>query len=116
MDLINRIKDLEVALHDKNTLLQITFRMTETSANLLRLFLGLELVTPELIDERLPDSTEIKVAVFRLRESLRPYGIRVQSKRKLGYWLEPEDKAKILDMVDNRRQATPPGDLHPLTA
>jgi protoheme ferro-lyase len=52
-----------------------------------------------MIQQRLEIATDSKVAIHRLRQHMKPYGVAIQSKRCLGYWLEPETKQLIRDQI-----------------
>lgn len=90
-----RIVELEGVLGLSNDNLGVAFRLSTTLNKLLGCLLATPNVTPDTIVARLKIATDAKVAVHRLREVLKPYGITIQSRRGLGYWLEPEDKEKI---------------------
>jgi len=41
-----------------------------------------------------------KVAVWKLRQRLKPYGIEIRTWRGVGYYLDAEDKAKLRDLLN----------------
>lgn len=95
----NRIRDLELALGQRDDGLAATFRLTPVLNNLMGLLLSVPVVTPEMIRQRLEIASDAKVAAHRLREQLEPFEIKVHSRRNVGYWIEDEDKARIRGMV-----------------
>lgn len=100
-----RNQDLEQALHQNDQDLLLTFRFTPAQTNILGLLLSSNLVTTDMIRQRLRLATQGKTAIFRLRKLLTPWGIKISGRRNLGYWLEPEEKQKIHDLVDRTRKA-----------
>lgn len=95
----NRIRDLELALGQRDEGLLATFRLTPVLNNLMGLLLSVPAVTPEMIRQRLEIAPDAKVAVHRLRRQLAEFDIKIQSRRNVGYWIEDEDKARIRGMV-----------------
>jgi hypothetical protein len=81
----------------------------------LGLLLALPIVTPEMIRQRLEIAPDAKVAIHRLRKHIEPWKIEIGSRRNVGYWLEPEDKAKIKALVSGTAAqivaATPEGNV-----
>lgn len=63
----------------------------------LRLLLKHTRVTTEQLKTRLPRGSEPKCCMFRLRKVLQKRGVELKSQRYLGYWIEPEDKKKLLE-------------------
>jgi hypothetical protein len=96
-----KVRDLELALGQGNDNLAVTFRLTPVLNNLMGLLLTLPTVTPETIRQRLEIAADPKVAIHRLRKHIEPWGIKIRSRRNLGYWLEDEDKAKIKAFLAN---------------
>ena len=96
-----QIRDLKLALGQGNATLAVTFRLTPVLNNLAGLLLALPIVTPEMIRQRLDIAHDAKVAIHRLREHWEPWfgDDLVKSKRNVGYWIEPADKAKIKLMI-----------------
>lgn len=102
----NRIRDLELALGQRDDGLAATFRLTPVLNNLMGLLLSVPAVTPEMIRQRLEIAPDAKVAVHRLRKQLEPFEIKIHSRRNVGYWLEDEDKARIRGMVASKLRAS----------
>lgn len=44
--------------------------------------------------------SQVKVIVSRTRAQLRSHGFDIQSKKEVGYWIEPADKIGIKEKVD----------------
>ncbi len=94
-----RVADLETALEQSNSNLAVTFRLPPALNKLLGLLLSLPNVTSEMVHQRLEIATDAKVAVHRLRHVMTPHGIKIHSRRNLGYWIENSDKLKIREML-----------------
>jgi hypothetical protein len=97
-----RIKDLEEALGQNNRDLAVTFHLTPSLNNLMGLLLSVRSINAVMVRQRLEITTDPKVAIWRLRQHLDRWAdknnqprIDIKSKRTLGYWLEPEEKARI---------------------
>lgn len=116
----DRIRDLEAALKQKDRTLAVTFRLTPTLSDLFGLLVSLPNVTVEMMTQRLGITSEPKVAVSRLREKLKPWGVKIYNARHVGYWLAEEDKARVKQILtqglevsddageDNDLKAPPP--------
>jgi hypothetical protein len=104
-----KISDLKAALKQDDYELLIKFNLTPALNNLLGLLMALDLVTPEMVEQRLEIATAAKVAIHRLRALLKPYGIKIESRRHLGYWLTPETKARIEAMRGRPVPVAQPG-------
>lgn len=102
-----RIRDLEGALHQEDRNLAIAFRLTPALNNLLGLLMSLPVVTPAVIELRLEVVTNARVSMHRLRQCLEPFGVKVMSRRTLGYWLDAETKARIRAMLSPDGVVTP---------
>jgi biotin operon repressor len=70
--------------------------------------LGLMITRPhvcaEMIQQRLDVSSDAKVAKHRLQKALDPWGIKIQCRRGLGYWLSDADKQKVIAMTAEKPQ------------
>lgn len=106
-----RVKDLEGALGQNNELLAVTFKLTPVLNNLLGLLLALPNVTPEMIRQRLEIASDAKVGMHRLREHLKPFGIKIMSRRNLGYWLEDDIKIQVRKLIAEKQRATLQGNV-----
>ena len=79
--------------------LRVVFRLTPQETNLMMLLYTMQLVTPEVIVQRLGIATEVRVAMYRLRRTLVRHGVVINSKRRFGYWLDNETKAQIKEKL-----------------
>jgi len=43
-----------------------------------------------------------KVAVWKLRQKLKPYGIEIKTWRRIGYYLDDENKAKLKALMEKK--------------
>lgn len=84
---------------EDNVKLRIAFKLSQQQVSLLLLLLSMKVVHPQVIYERLSVATEVRVAVHRLRHVLEPFGITIENKRSLGYWLSDESKARIREIL-----------------
>jgi hypothetical protein len=94
-----RIRDLEAALGLHNEKMALTFRLPPQRNQLLGLLLALPTVSEDTIQQRLELATDARVAVFRLRKHLEPFGVVVSSRRHIGYWLEPDMKERVRQLI-----------------
>jgi hypothetical protein len=104
-----RVRDLELALGQRDDSLSATFRLTPVLNNLMGLLLSVPAVTPEMIRQRLEIAPDAKVAMHRLRKHMKDWDIEIHSRRNVGYWLEDEDKTRIRGLIAQkmRGQVTP---------
>lgn len=115
-----RLHDLEAALHQNDATLAITFHLTPMLANVFGLLMTLNLVTTEMIHQRLELTSDGKVTIHRLREHLKdlhktgkiPFPIEVQSKRKVGYWFDKETKDRVKTHLEKVGQSYPDRGKH----
>lgn len=80
-------------------LLRAVYKLPPILCEVLDALVALPLVTQEEIVARTRSRSKkdgLKVTIFRLRKALEPYGINIYSGTSVGYWLEPADKAKVL--------------------
>lgn len=103
----NRIRDLELALGQRDEGLSATFRLTPVLNNLLGLLLSVPTVTPEMVRQRLEIAPDVKVAMWRLRDRLAEFDITIHNRRNVGYWLEDDDKQRIRGMVAAKMNGGP---------
>ena len=82
-----------------NEAMRITFQLTPQETDIMGLLVLLPLVSPDTISERLGIATEVRVAVYRLRITLKHHNIEILSRRKFGYWLTDETKARIKELI-----------------
>jgi DNA-binding response OmpR family regulator len=80
---------------DIDAKLRTTFKLSTQEASILGLLLATDVVSSDLICERLNVATEVRVAIHRLRKTLATHQVEIESKRHLGYWLTPEMKDRI---------------------
>jgi len=98
----SRVSELESKINETAELdLAFAFSLPPTLEKILRLLLAQQRVTTEQLAARLPGGTEVKGALFRLRDRLKPFGVKIQSRRHLGYWIDAADKKKIGIVVKN---------------
>jgi len=47
-------------------------------------------------------TTRTKVAIWKLRQKLRPYGIEIKVWRNIGYYIDDENKAKLRALMEKK--------------
>ena len=77
--------------------LQMRYDLSPTLARLLVLLALNQAVTMKMIRDELGETKAVKVAMHRLRRRLAEIGLVVQSRRSIGYWLEKEDRERVLE-------------------
>jgi biotin operon repressor len=90
------VRDLEAALGRRNAQIKGAFRLPLTQARTFDLLLALPVVSPDLITCAVYNA---KVTIWRLRQRLKPWGLKVQCTRGAGYFLSDDDKLKIREIL-----------------
>ena len=102
-----RIKDLEAVLNQNNIELAVAFKLPQVICNLMGILMAVHIVTPETLQRRL-DVVDPKLSIHRLRAALEPWRARlglsgddkiIHSRRQYGYWIEPEIKIKLREII-----------------
>lgn len=75
------------------------FGLTQQQARLLALLMEVPVASGFDIQRRANMSTEAKVAIHRLRARMKLYGVEIKAKRYYGFWLEPDQKAKVKELM-----------------
>ena len=101
-----KLRDLQYRLHQTDQSLIATFKLPPQRMKLMGLLLTLPIVTTEIIAQRLGIDIEVRVAMNRLRNDLNKWDIKVESRRKLGYWFTDETKARIKALVSRANDVT----------
>lgn len=95
-----RIQELEELLQLDHEHYVRPFNLTQQQAKLMALLMDAPVATAETIHKRVGMDTEAKVVAHRLRQRLKPFGIKISAKRFVGFWLSDEDKAKVKEIID----------------
>jgi hypothetical protein len=90
-----RIAELESALNLKNETITSRYKLTPAMGSLFGLLIELPMVDDDLIRTRLKLAADAKVAIYRLRRQLLPYGIDVHSRRGSGWYLDEATKERV---------------------
>jgi hypothetical protein len=90
-----RVAELETALKQTDRTIETVFRLPPALSKLMGLLLALPHVTERGIAEHTKIATVGKVAIFRLRHELEPLGIKIHSKRAVGWWFDEPTKEHI---------------------
>jgi hypothetical protein len=77
----------------------LPFKLTQQQAKILCLLMEVPVADAHAISRRTGMSTEAKVAVHRLRNRMKEYGVTISAKRYYGFWLEPDQKAKVKELM-----------------
>lgn len=91
--------------------LPIAFHLTRTEGKMLRVLIKREgmVASGKIMDAvyslemNKPEPQIVNVYICRMRKVLKPYGISIGNKLGLGYYMMPEDKAKIAALVAAER-------------
>lgn len=99
-----RVRDLETALQIGSQSIHATFMLPPRLADILGVLLSQPVVTSDMIQNKLELATEPKVAVHRLRKAMEKYGIKIQSRNRVGYWIDEAGKAEINRLIAEKMQ------------
>jgi len=94
-----RILDLEAMLGLNNPTFGTLFKLSQSQSQLFGLLMAVPNVTSEMVQQRLAIVSDTKVAMHRLRAHLELWGIIIQSRRTLGYWLDDETKRRVNALI-----------------
>lgn len=83
----------------KQTDLAFVFSLPPLLTQIFRMLLEQSRVTTEQLTTQLPEGTDVKSAMFRLRRFLKAHEVDLKSRRYLGYWVEPADKTRLLEIA-----------------
>lgn len=86
------------------TRLQIRFDLPPSLAKILVLLTQNEVVTSRMIELDHKLTKDAKVAIHRLRRRL-DSTVEIQSKRDVGYWLDPEAKKTVIAVQADEAQS-----------
>ena len=101
-----QLRDLQYRLRQTDQSLIATFKLPPQRMKLMGLLLTLPIVTTDIIAQRLGIDIEVRVAMNRLRNDLAKWELRIESRRKLGYWFTEETKARIKLLVSEANDVT----------
>lgn len=73
-------------------------------AIILQKLLEQERVTPEEVDMVLANPRK---AMWRIRKDLEPHDIEIKSWRNQGYWIDADDKPRIIELLGGTHGAVP---------
>ena len=95
-----RIVELEGLLKQSDRTIETVFRLPPALSKLMGLMLATPNVNEKMICEQLNIATVGKVAIWRLRQSIAPWGIEIQARRSVGWWFDEAAKSKIKKILD----------------
>jgi len=81
--------------------LGIVFDISPSQSAVLSCLARATLVTGQELMDYVGQTSHIKVVVSRTRTKLKAFGLEINSKQEVGYWLTPEDK-KTIEKMANR--------------
>lgn len=79
--------------------LQKKFGLSATHAKILLLLVEKPEVTSGDIELDYGLTSCARVAICRMRQRLSDAGVNIKSQRDVGYWLEPDDRSKLVDLM-----------------
>lgn len=80
-------------------IIQVCFGVSPAMADLIVLFMTNRIVDADLMISAGADPNNYRMAIYRLRNALDSFGVQIQSQQFLGYWMEPEDRAKVRALI-----------------
>lgn len=95
---------------DELATLQMRYDLTPLLARMLRLLAENPAVTPAMIEVEHALTKDAPIAIHRLRRRLTPMGITVNFRRGVGYWIESEDRQRVLTAMQPDQLRLPLGD------
>jgi|SoiMethySBSTD1v2_1073268.scaffolds.fasta_scaffold15919_2 hypothetical protein len=94
-----RVRQLEKALFQDDPHLEILFGLSPSLANLFGLLLSKEFVSRQVAQYEMKVVADAQVAIWRLRERLDPRGIKIRTRRGIGWYLDDETKRRIHQLI-----------------
>lgn len=83
-------------------LLAILFKLSPAQAGVVSCLTRGVTATTDQLQRYVGDKTPIKVAVSRARSKMLDHGIEIMSRMHVGYWIEPEQQARIEALMEER--------------
>lgn len=82
-------------------LLGIVFNISPAQAAVLSCIMRSTAVTTDELQRYSGNKSHVKIAVSRVRARLKEYGYDINSKKDVGYWIEPDDKKGLEGLVND---------------
>jgi hypothetical protein len=101
---------------DELATLQMRYDLTSLLARILRLLAQNTAVTTAMIEDEHGLTKDAPIAIHRLRRRLTSAGITVLFRRGVGYWIEPEDRQRVIAAMQPDQMRLPLGDGGTLAA
>lgn len=76
--------------------IQIKYKLSRTMAKALRLLIERQRVLPAELKQELETVLDAKMIIHKLRKKLKVFGISIQSRRDVGYWLDDAAREALL--------------------
>lgn len=76
--------------------IQIKYNLSRSMAKALHLLMDRQHVKPSELKEELETVLDAKMVIHKLRKKMKVFGISIQSRRDVGYWLDDSVKAALL--------------------
>lgn len=92
----SRVNELETKELDHADL-AFHYNLPPMLEKIFRLLMSQSRMTSEQLAARLPQGAMPKFVICRLRKTLKPHGVEIQSKRHMGYWITDADKKKVIE-------------------
>lgn len=94
-----KVEEPETKVIDTDVDFAFAFSLPPRLDKAFRLLLQHQRITTEQLKARLPHGSEPKCSMFRLRKFLMRHGIELRSQRYIGYWIDPADKKKLIEIA-----------------
>lgn len=95
---------------DELATLQMRYDLTPLLARILRLLAENTAVTTAMIEVEHALTKDMPIAIHRLRRRLTSAGISVHFRRGVGYWIDAEDRQRVLTAMQPDQLRLPLGD------
>ncbi len=95
---------------DELATLQMRYDLTSLLARILRLLAENTAVTTNMIEVEHALTKDAPIAIHRLRRRLTSSGITVNFRRGVVYWIEPEDRQRVMTAMQPDQLRLPLGD------
>ena len=86
--------------HEHERLVSIVFKLPFQQARFVSLLARGAIATTEQVQEYMGDKNKPKAIAAYARAALKDFGIGIQSKARVGYWMDPADQKTINEALD----------------
>jgi hypothetical protein len=75
-----------------------TFKLPPSLSVFLAILVSVPTMTPAMVKKHV--GGDGKATVYRLRRNLKGWGIKINSRRHVGYWIDDKDRARIKAYIE----------------